>query len=401
MTTATAPRHQSYDIVIVGGAMLGASVAWWVTRNPDFDGRLLVIEADPSYEFAATSHTNSCIRQQFGTEINIRMSQFGAEFINNFRDFMADDEAPDIPIQDFGYLYLAGDEAMAEVLRRNHALQARLGAGTRLMTPDEIAADYPFFDLDGVILGAHNPRNEGYFDGGTIFDWCRKKSRQNGAEWLTARVTDLRRSGGRVSHVVLEGGVEVACGQVVNCAGTRAPGVAAMAGLRLPVEPRKRFTFIFEAETPLARDLPLTIDPSGVHMRTDGARTYMAGCPPDEDGPVEDRDFEMDWAIWEDKVWPAAATRVPAFERVKLRSAWAGHYDYNTFDQNALLGPHPEVNNFLFCNGFSGHGLQQSPAVGRGIAEMLVYGEWRSLDLSPLAYARYANGEPLIEPAVI
>jgi len=393
--------QDSYDIVIIGGAIMGSSVAWWTLRNPDFTGRILVIEPEPGYERAATSLTNSCIRQQFGTEVNIRASQFGAEFVNNFRTFMEDDDAPEIPVWSFGYLYLARTEALADILRRNQTLQAGLGVATRLMTRDEIAGDYPFYALDDVILGSHNPVNEGYFDGGTVFDWFRRKSRAMGAEWVTARVTGLRREGGRITGVTLDTQETVACGAVVNCAGTRGPEIAAMAGLALPVEPRKRFSFVFEAEDPLPTALPLTIDPSGVHMRSDGPRTYLAGCAPDDDAPVSPDDFQMDWDIWEDKVWPILAARIPAFERIRLRNAWAGHYDYNTLDQNAVLGPHPEVENFHFCNGFSGHGLQQSPAVGRGLSEMLIHGEWRSLDLSDLSCARIAENRPLIEPAVI
>ena len=401
MADQTTPIHGTYDIVIIGGAMMGATVAWWLTRHPDFDGRLLVIEADPTYEHAATSHTNSCIRQQFGTEVNIKVSQFGAEFIQNFRAFMADEDAPDIPIQSYGYMYLAGDDHLAGVLRENQTIQSRLGAGTQILTPDQIAEAYPFYNLDGVILGSHNLLNEGYFDGGTIFDWVRRKSRQQGAEWIAARVAGLTRKGDRITGVTLEDGRTIGCGQLVNCAGTRGPGVAAMAGLSLPVEPRRRYTFIFDAEEPLDRDLPLTIDPSGVHVRTDGPTSYLAGCPPDDDPAVDPMDFEIDWSIWEDKVWPAIANRIPAFERIKLRTTWVGHYDFNTLDQNAILGPHPEVTNFHFCNGFSGHGLQQSPAVGRGMAEMLVTGGWRSLDLSDLSYARVAENRPFIEPAVI
>ncbi|MBM1222142.1 FAD-binding oxidoreductase [Ponticoccus sp. SC2-23] len=401
MSATSSPRHGSYDIVIIGGAIMGSSVAWWTLRDPDFTGRVLVIEPEPGYERAATSLTNSCIRQQFGTEVNIRASQFGAEFVNNFRNFMEDEAAPDIPVWSFGYLYLAQSEAMAHVLRQNHALQSGLGVATQLLSPAEIAERYPFYDLDGVTLGSHNAVDEGYFDGGTVFDWFRRKSRALGAEWVTARVTDLRRDGRRISAVMLDTGDEVACGAVVNCAGTRGPEIAAMAGLDLPVEPRKRFSFVFEAEDPLPVALPLTIDPSGLHVRSDGPRTYLAGCAPADDAPVQPDDFEMDWDIWEDRVWPTLAARVPAFERIRLRTAWAGHYDYNTLDQNAVLGPHPEITNFHFCNGFSGHGLQHSPAIGRGLSEMLIHGAWRSLDLSDLSVTRIAENRPLIEPAVI
>lgn len=397
---ASSPRHRSYDLVIVGGAMIGSSVAWWTARDPAFKGRILVVERDPSYQWASTTHTNSCIRQQFGTEINIRISRFGAEFIRNFRDFMQDAEAPEIALHAFGYMYLAGTPAMAERLRANQRLQASLGAATRILTPDEIAAEYPFYDLDGVILGSHNPVDEGYFDGGTMFDWFRRKARALGVDYVADEVTGIETRGGRVTGVTLAAGGSVAAGTVVNAAGPRAARVARMAGLEIPVEPRRRFTFVFDAADPLPRALPLTIDPSGVHVRSDG-RYYMAGCPPEDDRAVAPDDFTPDHALWEDRVWPAVAARVPAFERAKLINSWVGHYAYNTLDQNAILGPHPELPNFLFANGFSGHGLQQAPAVGRGLAELAVHGAYRTLDLSPLGYDRIAAARPLLEPAVI
>ena len=394
------PHHTHYDVVIIGGAMIGSSTAWWTARNPDFKGRILVVERDPTYQFAATTHTNSCIRQQFGSEINIRISQFGVTFLQDFAGFMADAEAPNIHLHDFGYLYLADTRGFADVLIDNQLTQSRLGAGTRIMTPDQIAAEYPFYNLYGIILGSHNPLNEGYFDGGTMFDWFRKKARALGAEYVKNEVTGISRSSDKVTGVTLASGETIGADIIVNASGTRGAQTARMAGLDIPIEPRRRYTFIFDAAEPLARDLPLTIDPSGVHMRTDG-RYYMAGCPPDDDPAVDFDDFRMDHAIWEDKVWPAIATRVPAFERVKLINSWVGHYDYNTLDQNAIVGPHPEVGNFLFANGFSGHGLQQSPAMGRGLSELICYGQYRTLDMSDLGYGRVVRNAPLLERAII
>ncbi len=389
----------SYDIVIIGGAMVGSSIAFWTSRDPDFKGRIAVIERDPSYEFASTTHTNSCIRQQFGTRINIRISQFGAEFINNFKYYMGDD-APDIPLQNYGYMYLADTEEFADVLRENQRLQASMGAGTRIMSRDDIAAAYPFYNLDDVICGSHNTLNEGYFDGGTIFDWFRKKARAQGVEYIKGDVTGISRSGGTVTGVTLADGSQITAGKIVNASGPRANITAQMAGLHVPVEARRRYTFIFDAAAPLDRDLPLTIDPSGVHMRSDG-RYYLAGCPPDDDPAVDFDDFTIDHGLWENKVWPVLATRVPAFEQIKLINTWVGHYAYNTLDQNAIVGPHPEVGNFYFANGFSGHGLQQSPAIGRGMAELLVHGQFRTLDLAPLGYDRIASNTPFVERAVI
>lgn len=397
------PARTSYDVVIIGGAMLGSSVAWFLTDNPDFDGSILVVERDPTYAQAATSLTNSCIRQQFSAAINVQISQFGAEFVKNFPRYMGNDpRVPQPRLHSFGYLYLADNEDFAATLRDVQALQAACGAGTRHMTRDDIAAAYPFYQLDDIIAGNHNLVDEGYFDGNTLFDWWKRSARERGVEYVTNEVTAITRdaSGTKVQSVTLASGEQIACGMVVNAAGTRGAQVAAMAGISIPVEPRKRYTFIFDAAEPLDRDLPLTIDPSGVHVRTDG-QYYMAGCPPEDDHAVDPADFTEDHAIWEDHVWPIIATRIPQFEAIKLRNSWAGHYDYNTLDQNAIAGPHTKVGNFIFVNGFSGHGFQQSPAMGRGMAEWITYGAYRTLDLTPFSYARIEKGESFIEKAVI
>ncbi|MFN6924462.1 MAG: NAD(P)/FAD-dependent oxidoreductase [Tabrizicola sp.] len=398
---AAQPKHGHYDVVIVGGAIMGSSTAWWLTRL-GFAGRILVVERDPTYQKAATALSFSCIRQQFSTELNIRISQFGAEFVQSLRQQMGgDDRVPELKIQNFGYLYLADTPEFAATLRANQAVQAAAGAGTRLLTPDQIAAEFPFCRVDDLILGSLNTRDEGYFDGYTVFDWFRRKAREAGVEYLADEVTGLDVGQGRVTGVRLASGGRIGCGLIVNAAGTRGARVAAMAGIRLPIEPRKRYNWVIQAETPLDRPLPLTIDPTGAFVREVGGGTYMAGGHADNDPEADPDDFTMDPDLWLEKIWPAIATRIPAFEAVKVINEWAGQYDFNTLDQNAVTGPHPEITNFLFLNGFSGHGLQQAPAMGRGTAEWIIHGAYRSLDLSPFHYDRVAEGRAVVEAAVI
>ena len=402
--TATAPQNTSYDVVIVGGAIMGASTAWFLSDNADFDGSVLVIERDTSYANCSTAHTNSCMRQQFSAELNVRISQFAADFVTNIRQYMGgDDRVPDLSIRSFGYMYLADSDAFANVLRDNIAVQHATGAATQLMTPDQIKAAYPFYNVDDIVLGSINTVNEGYWDGAAVFDWWRRQSRERGVEYIQNEVVAMTRNGAgtRVESVTLASGEVIACGQIVNASGPRAARTAAMAGITVPVEPRKRFSWIFSAETPLDRDLPLTIDPSGVHVRENGGGTYQAGGHADIDPAVDYDDFAMDHALWENHIWPILATRIPQFEAIKVTHEWAGHYAMNTFDHNAIMGPHTQIENFVFLNGFSGHGLQQSPAMGRGTAEWLTYGEYRALDLSAFNYARIAQDRPIIEKAII
>ncbi len=401
---ANQPSRQNYDVVIIGGGIMGASTAWFLTDTPDFDGTVLVVERDPSYATASTTHTNSCMRQQFSDPLNVQISQFAAAFIKDLRTNMGGDErVPNLSVQNFGYLYLADNEGFADVLRANQRVQLAAGAQTQLLDASALKAAYPFYQLDDIILGSINRKDEGFFDGSTLFDWWRRQSRERGVEYVRGEVVAVNRDAGgqRVASVTLGDGTVLGCGQVVNAAGPRAALVAKMAGLSVPVEPRKRVTWVFKAENPLDQPLPLTIDPSGVHFRENGGGTYMAGGHGDVDPAVDFDDFAMDFNLWESHVWPVIATRIPQFEAIKVQSEWAGHYAYNTFDQNAIVGPHPELPNFIFLNGFSGHGLQQSAAMGRGTAEWLTYGAFRSLDLSPLRYERILRGQPLWERAVI
>ena len=392
--------HYKFDIVIIGGAMMGSAAAWFLSHHPQFDGRILVIERDASYAFCSTSHTHSCLRQQYSSALNIKIAQFAVDMVRRFKHHMNDPAAPDIALDSFGYMYLAKTEAFADQLRRNQQLQASLGAGTKILSADEIARAYPFYHLDDIILGSHNPHDEGYFDGAAIFDWWRRAAMQKGVTYRHDTVVGLDHDAQRVKAVRLASGDIVAPGLVINAAGPRAAEVAAMAGFALPVEPRRRFSFMFSAQTPLEQELPLTIDPAGVHFLRHGAY-YLAGCAPDLDVAVAPDNFEMDLTIWQDKVWPALAHRVPAFEAVRVEREWVGHYAYNILDANAVIGPHPDMPNFYFMNGFSGHGLQQSPAMGRGIAEHIISGAYQTLDLGAFGFQRVLAQKPFLETAVI
>ena len=398
------PSRPSYDVVIVGGAMHGSAAAWFLTEHPGFSGSVLVVERDPSYAKAATALSNSCIRQQYSDAINVRCSQFGAEFVRNFRARLGGgDEVPELRLDEIGYLYLADNPAFAAALQANQAMQAAEGAGTTILTPDEITARFPFYVLDDILCGSFNARDEGYFDGYDLFAGLARSARSRGVQYVADTVVGMRLSpdGHRVEAVRLASGEEIACGIVVNASGTRGGATAAMAGIAAPIEARKRLSYIFTAERPLDRPLPLTIDPSGIHVRQNGPGSYLAGGHPDEDPAVDPDDFTMDHDFWEESVWPTLAGRIPQFEAIKLTHSWPGHYEYNAFDQNGILGPHEEVTNFFFQCGFSGHGLQHGPAMGRGTAELIATGRFETLDLSPFSHARIAKGEPFVERAII
>ncbi len=397
-----------YDVVIVGGAVIGSSVAYYLTANPDFDGSVLIVERDPSFSQASTSLSASSIRTQFSNPLNVRVSQYGYEVIRNFGEMMeVAGDRPDLGFQPGGYLFLADTEAKAQILRENHVAQKSCGADVLLWGRDELAEAFPHLRVEDVLLASYGRSGEGWFSNTGLMNGFRAKARAQGAEYVTDEVVAIAREGGRVVSVTLKSGAVVEAGTVVNASGPRAALTARMAGLDLPVEPRKRTLFVFDcARSPQGSArvndgrLPLMIDTTGVHCRPEG-RYFLTGGVPKDDRAVDWDDFEPAYGEFEEIVWPALAERSEAFEAIKVVNQWAGHYAYNTLDHNFVVGRHPEVTNFIFANGFSGHGLQQSPATGRGVSELIAYGEYRSLDLTEAGYERVVEGRPFLEKAII
>ena len=395
---------QSYDVVIVGGAVMGSSTAYWLTARQGFanqpnGGRVLVVEKDPTYTYCATTRSAGSIRQQFSTPENIAISLFGIDFLRRVGDFLAvDGDVPAIGLKEKGYLFLAS-EAGRPILEKNHRLQIDMGADNVLLDAPALQARFPWLSTEGIAAGCLGLSMEGWLDPQQLLQGFRRKARAQGAEYRNDEVVGLERQGDRVTAVQLRDGGRIGCGMVVNASGLFGSEVAAMAGIDLPVRPKKRNVFVVDCREPLP-NCPLVIDKTGAWFRPEGA-FYVCGIQPDEANDPDSRSPEVDHSFFEETLWPLLAERIPALESIKVVNAWAGHYDYNLFDQNAVLGPHPEVRNFLLCNGFSGHGLQQSPAVGRALSELIAEGRYVTLDLSRFGYERIAKNEPIVEENVV
>jgi FAD-dependent oxidoreductase domain-containing protein 1 len=386
-----------YDIVIIGGAIVGSSIAYYL-REEGFSGSIALVERDPQFAHAATTLSCASIRQQFSIPENIRLSQFTLKLFRRLTDEFGADA--DIGFHEGGYLILAGENGLP-ILKANHQAQIAEGADILLEDADQLTRRFPWLSAEGITAGAYGRSGEGWFDAHAMLMLFRKALRAKKIDLITADVTGIERQGDRVTSVSLDNGDKLEAGTIINAAGPNAGKVSAMAGLVLPVEPRKRNVFVFEAREKYA-DMPLLVDPSGIWLRPEGSVYITAGAEPEEgDGPADPQDFDVDWPLFEEVIWPVLATRIPAFEAIKPTRAWVGHYDYNTLDQNAVIGPHPEVGNFLFANGFSGHGLQQAPAVGKALAEFLVHGGYRTVDCSAFGYERVAEGRAFRELNVI
>ena len=284
-------------------------------------------------------------------------------------------------------------------LKENHALQTELGADILLLEPAALLDRFPWLACDGVAAGCWGRSGEGWFDGYTLLQAFRRKARSLGVTYREASVTGLDLDGGRVTGVGLDDGERIACGAFVNSSGISGAAIARLAGQEIPVVNRKRCVFTFDCREALP-GFPLLIDSNGVYVRPEGTGFICGTAPPPERDP-DFEDFDVDHGLFEEIIWPSIAARVPAFEAIKPGRAWAGFYDVNLFDQNPFVGPAPKVPNFYFANGFSGHGLQKSPAIGRGLSELIIHSAYRSLDLSPLGIERLAENRPLLEKNVV
>ncbi len=391
-------REQSADVVIIGGAAMGSSTAFHLKHELGFPGRVVVVERDPTYARASTSLSAASIRLQFSTPLNIQLSAFGVEFLQAMPKRFGPEADPQLKLS--GYLILATPEGR-ETLASNYAIQRTAGAKPVVYEGKALKQRFPWLNTEGIHGGSHGTEREGWFDAVTLLQTLKRMARSAGAEYIHAEARGIERTGGRIEAVRLSTGERIACGAVVNAAGPRAGRLGMLMGIELPVEPRKRTVFVIHCrEAP--EGMPLTADPSGVWVRPEGTH-HLCGWSPEEaaDGPYDIDDFEPDHHIFEDTIWPALAHRIPAFEAAKVVRAWAGQYEYNTLDQNGIIGRHPGVSNLYLANGFSGHGVQQSPAVGRAIAELIVHGETRTIDVGALGYERIAAGRPLLEVNVI
>lgn len=396
---AGAVAGTSFDVVIVGGAVIGSAAAFFLAEAMRERLSILVLEADPSYASCATTRSLASIRHQFSTPGNVRMSMFGTRFLRQAGERLAVDGLPPlIGFVEQGYLFLA-TAAGWPVLERNHAVQRAEGAEVALLGAEALAARFPWLATHDLAGGSLGLAGEGWLDAHGLMHGFLRKARSLGVQVRAARAVALERAGSRITAVRLADGSRVACGHVINAAGTGAAALARTAGIELPVQARKRCVFHFTSPE-RAPGCPLVIDPSGLYFRPEG-KGFLCGIAPPEHEDPQCHDFDVPPGWFEERLWPLLAQRVPGFEAARVASSWAGHYDVNVLDHNVILGAHPDIGNLLFANGFSGHGLQQSPAVGRALAELVLHGEYRSLDLTAFGWERVLRNQPLLELNVV
>lgn len=388
---------------------MGLATAFHLAR--DHGHRVTVVERDPTWARASSALSASSIRQQFSQPVNVRLSQASLAMLRDLPGWLGPAaEGADVGLVEHGYLYLAATEGGAATLRRHHAMQAGLGVDVALLDPAALGARWPALHTGDVALASLGLSGEGWFDAWALLQALRRAARAVGVTFVTAEVASVAVAGDRVTGLRLADGTVQAADHVVVAAGAwSAPLLDPFAppGRTVPIRPRKRDVFVFDAAAVLPA-CPLVIDPSGLWFRPEGApsadgrtRRWICGGPPRDGDPDEPPLDAIDHGLFDEVLWPALAHRVPSFEALRLRRAWAGYYEMNTWDHNALVGPWPGVDGLHAVCGFSGHGIQQSPAVGRALAHRIATGTWDEPSVTALDPARWWRGEPLLEANVI
>ncbi len=267
-------------------------------------------------------------------------------------------------------------------------------------TRQGLKARFPWLNVEDIALGAFGVTGEGWFDAHALLAGVRRMAKLQGAHLLTGEVTGIERANNRVSAVTLADGRRLGCGALVNAAGPQAGRVAALAGIPLPVEGRKRCVFVVHCRTPI-EGLPLLVDPSGFYIRPEGAYQICGAPPPEELDTNPGEDFEVDWSVFEEIIWPALAHRIPAMEELKPVRAWAGHYEMNLLDHNAVIGPHPRWRTSISSTASPATASSRRRRPAGPSPNGLVHGRSISLDLDVFGYERIAAGRPYRELNII
>lgn len=367
---------------------MGSAVAYFLAREHSVQA--VVLERDPTYSMASSALSASSMRLQFSTPLNIALSQASFELMRPWRD--------ELQFLEAGYLYLA-THAGAAALEQLNALQRRHGADIRLLDRAALRARWPWLAVDDIALGSWGAHGEGWFDGPALHQRLRREAIALGARFVKADAQRFETRSSRVHAVLDAQGQRHAADHVLITAGAWSAPLAAQLDAVLPVSAHKRDVFVLESPATLP-GCPLIIDPSGVWMRPEGTG-FLAGAPPRGDdvegAPLDAIDLDQ----FDAQLWPTLAERIPAFEALRVRSAWAGYYEMNTFDHNGLVGALRGWDNAFTACGFSGHGMQHAMAVGRGMASFIRHGRWGAIDLQALSPERLLRNEPLREINII
>ncbi|USG61029.1 FAD-binding oxidoreductase [Sneathiella marina] len=383
------------DVVIIGGGVIAASIAYFLQSSDSFAGSVLVIET----EFDNNNSSWDIFHQQFSLPENMQMAQFAQEFLAGLNRFLRVEDNPvNVNYRENGYLFLVEDRDIP-ILYNMNSLHQQYGASVSLLDPEDLARGFPWLNNSDLAGGSLGLAGEGGLNAGFLRAAFREKARSLGVRFQTGELVDIAKGKNRVNSTTLSSGQTISFNMIINAAGTDSARIAHMAGINLPMEARKRQTFSFSSKVQL-EESPVIVDPTGVHFRQDRNLFYAGYTSPRENDP-SCVGTEIDYDVFEEHIWPVLSHRIPSFQKITMEKALSEHDTVNVFDQSPVLGSHPVLTNFYFANGFMGRSAQASPAVGRAIAELIDFGGYRTLDLSRFSFDRMVTGEAILEHTVL
>ena len=377
------------DVVIIGGGAIGAAIAYFLRTHPR-SCSVTVIERDPTYQWASTPRASGGVRRLFALPENIELSNYSIPFFERFETDMAvGGEPAAINFRKGGYLFIVPPGAVDD-LRRNFETQTAHAVRVNWLDRKGLKDTFPSMIVDDLGAGVHSP-DDGWLDPHSVLQGFRRKAQAFGARFVADEVAGIETSGRAVRAVVLKSGRAIKAGAIINAAGAWAAEICAMAGWPVPIEPMRRYEHYFECEEAI-EPLPYIKDVNRLAFRPEG-KGYSGGVPTLDE--PRGFNFEIDHGYFEQVVWPALAARFPQFERTKEKNTMPGLYDQNAFDASPIIGPWSgRLDNFYLVAGFSGHGLMHAPGCGRALAELILEGAYRTIDLTRLGWARVPEGRP-------
>jgi len=391
---------KAYDVICIGGSLMAASTAYYLlSEKPGL--KVLMIEKDPTYKYAATPLAMGGVRQQFSERVNIRMARHSIDVFENFGEVMETKAfgRPQIDFRQGGYLFLVNAEKMP-VAMENAKVQLEEGVELKHLTPGDLETMLPETDMTDVVGGTICHR-EGILDPQSVLNGYLRKVREMGAEIIHDEVVGIKMEGRKLARVECKSGEVYSAGAFVNAAGPWARIVGEMVGAEVPVDPLAHDIYVCKIPMEAKMGTAYTTLPSTIWWFREHQDGDTIMCGKTKLDFSFGFDYSPDMPYFEEEVWPDLADRMEILDNLKLINAWRGCYEYNNIDFNAIIGRHPDTENFYLINGFSGHGMMQAPAAGRGVAELILHGEYRSLDLSQLNVSRFRENKLVIEKAII
>jgi sarcosine oxidase subunit beta len=377
---------QKAKVVIIGSGIIGAVIAYYLTRKGISD--VLVLEQGEVGSQGATSACLGGLRTQFSTAVNIRFSLISRKVYQRFKEEFGVDPG----FKPYGYLFLATTPKQWKIFKSTSRLMTDLDLPVESLSPQEVSRRWPFIRVDDLSGGSYT-KEDGFYNPIEILQTYVKKARQGGTVFMEkVQVTGISIKNNSAVGIQTKDGHNIKADIVVNAAGPWAGGVAAMAGLDLPIGPLKRHLFFTDTFHEIPDIFPMVIDvDSGWYMKREGRGLILGG-------PTGNKSFNQH-VDFDAEEWTAEKSiqRIPALARAKIIRGWVGHYEM-TPDHHAVIGVFPELRNFICAAGFSGHGFQHAPATGMIVAELIANGKAETEDIYPLRPTRFRENDLIHEP---